>query len=644
MNKRQKLVQKQFLNNEKAVIQRLDQVYGKSLKDINDKIKNLTFSIGKLQQEYDWLDPNDPKKAQIKSMIQSKIYQKQYQEQLQGQLEGILKQMQTKSYLTVSDYLDECYEDGFIGTIFDAHGQGVPIVTPIDQESMVRAVQLESKISQGLYTRLGEDVDVLKKKITAQVSRSIATGMTYAQTAKQLEGYTRIGYNNAVRIARTEGHRIQTTATMDAMQAAKDKGADVVKQWDSTLDGRTRHSHAVVDGEIRELDDKFSNGLRFPGDPHGKAAEVVNCRCALLQRARWALKEGMNPDTGEVIYTDDEFSKFDRDSNMTRYFFEVDDYNEFKKKYLKVVNAPKSAVTTPTATTVVDLVSIRSELKTINAEITQLRNDRSQARRSVMYYGADKDVVNAKVADIEQKMADLQKQVTAKGKVLVENMNTTFKVSTDNEQFISLVVDLDSRIEYNEVMKLASNRTFDEIIDVLAGGDMTSGSCASVGLGYIGQKNGLDVLDFRDGVSRDWFGGKPEKLRMWDAVGAKYMTEDSGKANLTNGKRILAKMEKGKEYYLSVGRHASIVRKNDAGVIQYLELQSSYKNGWKDFGKDIGQTLRDRFGCTSSSAYYSTAYLTDIDAVKDSAEFRTIMGFFNTSESMQRKGASGTIK
>lgn len=324
MNKRQKLVQQQFLNNEQAVINRLDQVYKQSLTDINEKVKNLTFTIDQLQQEYDWMDSKDPQRAKVKSQIQSKIYQKQYQEQLQSQVDGILKQLQTQSYLTVSDYLDECYEDGFVGTIFDAHGQGVPIVTPIDQQSMVRAVQLDSKISKGLYTRLGEDVNLLKKKITAQVSRSVAMGMTYKQTAQALEGYTRIGYNNAIRIARTEGHRIQTTAAMDAMTAAKDKGADVVKQWDATLDGKTRDSHQQVDGEIRELNKPFSNGLMFPGDPDGDAAEVINCRCALLQRARWALGDG--------------FTKHNNFTREIETFDSPDSYDEFKKGFFSSDN------------------------------------------------------------------------------------------------------------------------------------------------------------------------------------------------------------------------------------------------------------------------------------------------------------------
>lgn len=324
MNRRQKLVQQQFLNNEEAIIKRLDQVYQQSLNDVEAKLEKLTFSIGKLQEEYDWMEPDDPQRARVKSMIQSKIYQKNYQEQLKAQLDGILDKMQVSQFVSVSDYLDGCYTDGFIGTIFDAHGQGVPIMMPIDQEAMIRAVQLDSKISKGLYTRLGEDVTLLKRKITAQVSRSIATGMTFAQMAQQLAGQTRIGYNNAVRIARTEGHRIQTTATMDAMEAAKDRGADVVKQWDSTLDAKTRDSHAQVDGEVRELDKRFSNGLRYPGDPGGSAAEVINCRCALLQRARWAVGSG--------------FTKYNGFTKQIESFDSPESYDEFKKAFFSPEN------------------------------------------------------------------------------------------------------------------------------------------------------------------------------------------------------------------------------------------------------------------------------------------------------------------
>ena len=321
MNRRQKLVQQQFLNNEAELVKRLEKVYDQALTDINDKIRNLNFTINNLKLEYSWLDDGDPEKARIKSMIQSKIYQRDYQEQLQKQVDGILKRIDVAEIDNIKDYLDTCYSDAFIGNMFDAHGQGIPLLMPIDQEAMVRAVQLESKISKGLYTRLGEDVKLLKKRITSEVSRGISTGMTYAQVATQLKNQTRIGYNKAIRIARTEGHRIQTTATMDAMKSAKDIGADVVKQWDATLDARTRSSHAKVDGEIREIDKPFSNGLMFPGDPNGRPEEVINCRCALLQRARWAL------DDEELQELKDRANYYGLDK--------TDEFDDFKKKYLK---------------------------------------------------------------------------------------------------------------------------------------------------------------------------------------------------------------------------------------------------------------------------------------------------------------------
>ena len=327
MNKRQKIVQEEFLNNEEAVIKRLKQVYNQSLKDITRKSHELQVQINELNALEKYV--SDPEElAKLQSMKQSKVYQKQYQEALKKQIISILDNMQVEEFKTVSEYLNKCYEEGFLGTMYDLHGQGIPLIMPLDQEAMVRAVQTDSKISQGLYTRLGEDVSLLKKKITAQVSRGIATGMSFQQMAQQLAAYTNIGYNNAVRIIRTEGHRIQVQSTMDACYKAKDKGADVVKQWDSTLDGRTRSSHARVDGEIKELDEKFSNGLMFPSDPNGGASEVVNCRCALLQRARWALDE-------DELQTLKERAKYyGLDKN--------DNFEDFKNKYLKAADTLKT--------------------------------------------------------------------------------------------------------------------------------------------------------------------------------------------------------------------------------------------------------------------------------------------------------------
>ena len=326
MKYREKIVQIEFLDDEERVIRRLQAVYNQSLADITQKANALQEEIYKIQDKYNSIE-DEQERETLKSMERSKVYQKQYQDALKTQVRGILDKMHQKEFKTVNEYLNGCYNKAFTGNMYVLHGEGIPLIVPIDQEKVVRAVQINSKINKGLYSRLGEDVDLLKRKITAQISRGVATGMSYSQMAQQLAGYTKTGYNNAVRITRTEGHRIQQKSTMDACYAARERGADVVKQWDATMDANTRESHQMVDGEIRELDEKFSNGLMYPGDPSGNAAEVINCRCILLQRAKWAL------DQKELDRLKERASFYGLDKTKS--------FDEFNKKYIGTVENSK---------------------------------------------------------------------------------------------------------------------------------------------------------------------------------------------------------------------------------------------------------------------------------------------------------------
>lgn len=217
-------------------------------------------------------------------------------------------------------------------------------------------------------------------------------------------------------------------------------------------------------------------------------------------------------------------------------------------------------------------------------------------------------------------------------------MSTFKEVETDTSTKLKTL-----GVDYNSVVEHSDTLSTDEIIHLVAGGDMTSGSCASAALAYAGQKQGWNVLDFRGGNSRDYFASKLNKVKMFKDLGAKSIVSDSAKSSLTNGKRILDQLEDGKEYYLSVGRHAAIVR-NNGGVLQYLELQSSRpdRNGWKDF-RNVADTLKHRFGCSTSSRCYSTAYATDISQLSGD-DFRTILGYINTDATSQKKGAAGYAK
>lgn len=304
MNRFQTELAKLSLTEEKRILKELEKQYKQALDDINAKIAGL---LGREDVEN-------------KSSI---IYQLQYQNALKKQISGILDNLSANQYTSITDYLENCYKNNYIGVMYDIANQGIPLIVPINQENVIRALTIDSKISEGLYKRLGNDVNELKKEIRNEVSRGIANNFSYADIARNIRIRGDVAKNKAYRIARTEGHRVQESSKYDAQLEAKSKGADVVKQWDATQDKRTRKSHAELDGKIVEVEEPFTyNGYEamYPGG-FGVPSLDINCRCTILQRAKWELDE----EELEVMKERAKYYGLDK----------TKDFEEFKNKYLE---------------------------------------------------------------------------------------------------------------------------------------------------------------------------------------------------------------------------------------------------------------------------------------------------------------------
>ena len=129
----------------------------------------------------------------------------------------------------------------------------------------------------------GIDLAYGKKQITASVTSSILQGKSIKHMADDLQKrITTMSRDSAIRTARTAVTGAQNAGRMDSYAAAEKMGIKLKKRWLATLDARTRHSHAMLDGEQVAQDKKFSNGCRFPGDPQGPPWEIYNCRCTLI--------------------------------------------------------------------------------------------------------------------------------------------------------------------------------------------------------------------------------------------------------------------------------------------------------------------------------------------------------------------------
>lgn len=307
MNSRQKEVLNVSLQEEQEIFKALERNYTAALADVKRNIREL----------------------QANPLTQSKAYQLEFQKQLERQISGILDNLQGKNFTSIADYLQKSYTTGFIGTMYDMQGQGVPLVIPMDEKQVLKAVQKTGDDFK-LSTKLGGSTQKLKEQVKTELVRGFATELSYSQIARNISDYSESNMHRAMNIARTEGHRVQNTARLDSMNAAKSKGADIVKQWDATLDGNTRPEHASLDGQIRELDEDFTVGGYSASSPGGFGVAYMdcNCRCCMLQRARWAVK-------GETTYQ--------KWNNETGGLIECSGYEDFKEKYILSSKTLKSS-------------------------------------------------------------------------------------------------------------------------------------------------------------------------------------------------------------------------------------------------------------------------------------------------------------
>lgn len=623
MNKQQKEVIQSQLKDEKETLRWLEAVYRKASDDCAEKIRELSA-------------------RQDMENLQSIVYQKQYQQAIKNQIDATLDQLHSDSFVGISDYLSKCYESGYVGAMYDLKSQGIPIIQPIDQKQVIKAIQTDSKLSQSLYNRLGEDVTYLKKAIRSELSRGIVEGKSYNEIAEKLAKHMEQtpfnkAKNNAMRIARTEGGRIQSQAQMDAMEKAKSKGADIVKQWDATLDGRTRETHRELDGQIRELDEDFivpstksaANAPRM----FGIASEDCNCRCQMLQRARWAL------DDKELEQLQKRAEYFGIDKS--------EQFDDFKKKYVGITEDAIDKVEE----------SIKSKLQqewdSYQDKIKEKDNLGQELRKARMELvdsrkiGSSEDVRN----EIKQRIDSMQPKfdsLDAEIKKMKESLYNNPDIYTVYQSDIRRRLEKSGLVKYNDVKIMNEIPTDVDIIKKISGGDLTKGSCSSLAFSYAGNKNGFDVVDFRGGESCNFFMKNANiiEISKLPLVNTQFAsnTNDYKAAN-----ELLSKVVEGKEYYFATGKHAAVVRIDD-GVLQYLELQSGIpsENGWHSFTENgsINKTLKERFACQKSHSVAGfkledTSVLIDIDSFNKTDEFRKILGYINTNESDQKKGSYG---
>lgn len=128
-------------------------------------------------------------------------------------------------------------------------------------------------------------------RIRRSIAQGIIRGASMPAMMRDVRGAMGTTAADAMRIVRTEAHRARELGGWQTAQDATSQGVQIKRRWSASLDTKTRDSHASIDGEEVGPEERFSNGLMYPGDPAGSAAEVINCRCSVDD-----IIEGLEPE------------------------------------------------------------------------------------------------------------------------------------------------------------------------------------------------------------------------------------------------------------------------------------------------------------------------------------------------------------
>jgi HK97 family phage portal protein len=140
---------------------------------------------------------------------------------------------------------------------------------------------LDAKLESYLVMS-AQKITKINQTVKNQMKEGLAEGVQAGETVMQLADRVRDIYNmaagRAIMIARTE-----TAGAVNGGSFIYYGEVGVPsKEWLTAGDEVVRESHQIIDGEVVSIEQRFNNGLRYPGDMDGEAGEVINCRCTIL--------------------------------------------------------------------------------------------------------------------------------------------------------------------------------------------------------------------------------------------------------------------------------------------------------------------------------------------------------------------------
>lgn len=237
-----------------------------------DGLKQLKLEIKQYIDAYDSLSFS--KRLKVERQLEVAI-----------RINDIINKMGGKEEQLLRNFISDEGTQGYFGTFYALEGaENIQINFAMLPDDYISELVNKPVAGKRLSTRLYINRTKLAQEATTALLQGAFKGEGYAKVAKRVGELTEANYKQSLRIARTEGGRVQSAAKQKSYEDAETMGIKIEKQWMSTLDEKTRTSHQEIDGQRVGVNEKFTVDGKQADGPRlfGVAGLDINCRCTTI--------------------------------------------------------------------------------------------------------------------------------------------------------------------------------------------------------------------------------------------------------------------------------------------------------------------------------------------------------------------------
>ena len=267
---------------------RLSAIYSRADKEItkkyNDLLQKISIQDRKKRElvEVGKLSEDEYKKWRKKKLL----YEKQAKERA-NEIAAELSRVNEMAMAYVNGELPEIYGLNYNAIEKTIEEIGGYSFTLVDADTVRNLALSDETLLPYKYIDGNKDIRWNTKKVNAEILQGILQGESIPDIAKRLSNVTEMNTTAAIRNARTSVTSAECKGRQDSYIRATNDGIILKREWIATNDGRTRHSHRLLDGQIAEVDKPFKSELgdiMYPGDPEADPSNVYNCRCTIAAK------------------------------------------------------------------------------------------------------------------------------------------------------------------------------------------------------------------------------------------------------------------------------------------------------------------------------------------------------------------------